>query len=307
MSKKFSASMFDALKGAMADQRSGGNFKDILKTPIGNNFLVRLVPDVNDISKTLYHYFSHGWKSLATGQFVSTICPTTIGSRCPICEERVRLYRGDDEDKENAKLLGRKEQWLVNVYVVDDPTSRENNGTIKMVRYGKQLDKVIRDATEGVDKDEFGARVFDLTDDGCNLRIAVEKNDGGYPTYVSSKFLRESGIDGMTDAKIEKTYDGLFELDKVFDQKSSEEVNEILDTHFFCRVSSASVADQLPREETGGTEVTTSVSTDVVPTEKATDTSEKSVETTVVPESTATGSDADDSVQNKLNDLMKDL
>lgn len=300
MSKKFSASMFDALKGAMADQRSGGNFKDILKTPIGNNFLVRLIPDVNDISKTMYHYFSHGWKSLATGQFVSTVCPTTAGDRCPICEERVRLYRGDDEDKENAKLLGRKEQWLVNVYVVDDPTSNENNGSIKMVRYGKQLDKVIRDATEGVDKDEFGARVFDLTDDGCNLRIAVEKNDGGYPTYVSSKFLRESGIDGMTDAKIEKTYDGLFELDKVFDQKSSEEVKEILDTHFFCRVSSASVADQLPKEESGGTEVAASTST--VDT-----TVEKSVEDTSVPESTATGSDSDESVQNKLNDLMKDL
>ena len=67
MSKKFSVSMFDALKGVMAEQRSGGNFKDILKTTIGNNYLVRLVPNVNDISKTIYHYICHGWKSLATG------------------------------------------------------------------------------------------------------------------------------------------------------------------------------------------------------------------------------------------------
>ncbi len=294
MSKKYSASMFDALKGAMVEQRSGGNFKDILKCSIGNNYIVRLVPNTDDISKTMYHYFNHGWKSLATGQFVSCICPTTIGERCPICEERMRLYRGDTEDKDNAKLLGRKEQWLVNVYIVDDPSNEENNGNVKILRYGKQLEKVIRDATDGIDKDEFGARIFDLTGDGCNLRIAVEKNDGGYPTYVSSKFLRESSIDGMDDTKIDKTYEELFQLEKVFESKSTEEVQELLDTHFFCQVSSTE-APTPTKVVQGGTEVTASGNVEKVEDEVV-------VETTTPDES-----DDDDNVQNKLDDLMKDL
>ena len=296
MSKKFSASMFDALKGAMAEQRSGGNFKDILKTEIGNNYLVRLVPNVNDISETMYHYFNHGWRSLATGQFVSSVCPTTVGQRCPICEERVRLYRGDADDKENAKLLGRKEQWLVNVYVVDDPCNEDNNNQIKILRYGKQLDKVIRDATEGIDKDEFGARVFDLTEEGCNLRITVEKNDGGYPTYVSSKFLRESKIDGMNDAKVEATYENLFELEKVFECKSTEEVKELLDTHFFCEVTSA---PSNKVEDGDGLEI--NASGEPVAEEK------EPSDTDVNDEPSSNQEVTDESVQDKLDDLMKDL
>jgi len=291
MSKKFSASMFDTLKGAMAEQRSGGNFKDILKTEIGRNYLVRLIPNVNDISKTIYHYFNHGWQSLATGQFVSCVCPSTVGLRCPICEERVRLYRGDEDDKKNAKMLGKKEQWLANVYVVDDPSSEENKDQIKIFRYGKQIEKIITDATEGIDKDEFGARIFDLTDEGCNLRITVEKNDGGYPTYVSSKFLRESAIKGMTDAKIEDIYEKLFQLDKVFEMKTPDEVKEMLDTHFFCEVSSSTPV----AKKSSGTQVSSRGSVE----ESVEEPEEESID------EPTESSDSD--VQDKLDDLMKDL
>lgn len=295
MGNKYSTSMFDALKTAMAEQRSGGSFKDILKTSIGNTYLVRLIPNINDISKTMYHYFSHGWQSLATGQFISCLCPTTNGQRCPICEERVRLYRGDEEDKKNAKLLGRKEQWLINAYVVDDPVNVENNGMIKIVRYGKQLDKVIRDATEGDDSEEIGARAFDLSENGCNLRIKVEKNDGGYPTYISSKFLRESEIRGMDDDKIDEVYKNLFDLEKVFESKTPEEVKDMLDTHFFCEVTSTtdvSTRKEIELDEDG--EIVDS-SSDEDETVKEESSNEKMVD------------DSSDSVQDKLNDLMKDL
>jgi len=297
MSKKFSVSMFDALKDSMAEQRTGGNFKDILKTTVGNNYLVRLIPNVNDISKTIYHYFNHGWKSLATGQFVSCLCPTTVGERCPICEERVRLYRGDAEDKENAKLLGRKEQWVVNIYVVDDPTDSKNNGEIKIFRYGKQIDKVIRDATEGIDKDELGSKIFDLTQDGCNLRIAVEKNDGGYPTYISSKFLRESAIQGMNDKKIDEVYEKLFKLDTVFEQKSAQEVKELLDTHYFCQVSNNSDTSVGEGVEVTSSGVKVAKSAPVKVTEPEVED----------PSDSNESQEPDANIQSKLDDLMKDL
>ena len=286
--KKLSATMFEKLTNTMAEQRStSSNYKDILKTKEGNNYLVRLLPDFKDASKTMKHYFSHGWKSLATGQFVTCLCPTTNGDRCPICEERVRLYRGDAEDKANAKLLGRKEQWLINAYVVDDPTNKENNNTIKVIRYGKQLDKIIRDAIDGVDKDEFGARVFDLSKDGCNFRIMVEKNDGGYPTYVSSKFLRESEIKGMTEANMEKVYDEIKDLDALIDNKSAEKVQNMLDTHFFCEIKATA----------NPTSKTVNVSDNTVE-------DLENIETESVDE-TSTLNDKD--VQSKLDDLMKDL
>lgn len=290
--KKFSQSMFDELKGVMAEQRSGSSFKNILKTTVGNNYIVRLIPDLNNVSNTIFHYFVHGWKSLATGQFVSCVCPTSIGNRCSICEARAKLYREEDEkSKQNANLLGRKEQWLVNVYVIDDPTNKENKNTIKVLRYGKQLDKVIRDATEGVDKDEFGVRVFDLSDQGCSLRIAVEKNDGGYPTYTSSKFLRESKIEGLTDENVEKTYENLFPLAKMFEVKSSDEVTELLNTHFYCTVTNK-------ENEYAGSVPNNDSIDDVSEVEAAEEAAiNKDVESKNI----------DDATQLKLNELMKDL
>ena len=277
--------MFDSLKTAMSEQRSGGSFKDIMKTSIGNNYIIRLIPNVKNIADTTYHYYSHGWQSLATGQFISCVCPITTGQRCPICEERIRLYRGDDDDKKNAKLLGRKEQWLINVFVVDDPSTKENTNTVKILRYGKQLDKVIKDATEGIDKDEFGVRIFDLSESGCNLRITVEKNDGGYPSYTSSKFLRESKLASLDDAKLEAVYDGLFDLTKVFEQKSAEEVRDMLNTHYFCQVTSNASNESRTAELD----------------------EEKDVTDTQIDEVTDTVIDNDLDAQQKLDDLMKDL
>lgn len=300
MSKKFSASMFDELKNVMAEQRSGGNFKDILKTIIGKNYIVRLIPNTSNISDTMYHYFSHGWKSLSTGQFISCICPTTIGNRCPVCEERMRLYgTGDQKDKETAKKLSRKEQWLINAYVIDDPVNTENNNTIKIVRYGKQLDKVIRDATEGIDKNEFGSKVFDLTEDGCNLRIVVEKNDGGYPSYTSSKFLRESKIDGMNEEKIEEVYKTLFQLDKMFEIKSTDEIVDILNTHLFCQLTPIRSVDETRNEQIG---------TELNNTGAIIDNTEDTDDEPIIDNSDVDDSNiADDDIQNKLDDLMKNL
>ena len=287
---KFTASMYETLKASMKEQRSGGSFKDILKTEIGKSYLVRLIPNVADIKKTSFHYYNHGWKSLATGQFISSLCPTTFGDRCPICEERIRLYRGDAEDKENAKLLGRKEQWLINAYVIEDETNKENNGTIKVLRYGKQLDSVINEATEGADAKEFGMRIYDLSENGCNMRIRVEKNQGGYPDYNKSKFLRESAIPGMTEELADKTYSKILDLGSIFERKTPEQVNDMMMAHFYCKSTSESISGGSPDVSEG-----TSVSVSETP---------KAVTPAASP-AVATSSDSD--VDAKLKDLMKDL
>ena len=56
----------------------------------------------------------------------------------------------------------RSEKWLVNVYVVNDPVNPENNGKVKILRYGKQIHNIIMDAIEGEDAADLGPRIFDL-------------------------------------------------------------------------------------------------------------------------------------------------
>ncbi len=231
----YNVNMFEAIKASLNKaNNNGGNstFKDVLRFEKNNTYLVRLLPNIHNIEETFLHYFQFGWESKATGQYVSAVSPVTIKERCPINELRMKLYRsGNKADEEFARTIRRSEQWMVNCYVVNNPTNPELEGEVKILRYGKQLDKIIKDAVEGDDADEYGPAVFDLTENGCNLRIKVETNEGGYPTYVSSRFLKPSTIPGITKSKIDDVYNKAFDLSDLLQIKPYEELEEMINIH----------------------------------------------------------------------------
>lgn len=243
MSTTFTNSMFSQLKTALTsnqDQSGGGKYKDILKLGVGNVYTVRLIPNVKDPDKTFFHYFTQGWNSFSTGRYVSTISPWTWKERDIISETRYRLQQhGTDEEKEKAETLIRRESWLANVYVVNDPDNPENNGKPKLLRFGKQLYKIIRDAIDGEDSDEFGLKIFDLSKNGCNLKIKVERQ-GDFPTYVSSRFAAPSKIEGMTDKLAEDLIVNSTDLESVFPPRSDAEIKAMLDEHFYCNDTDSS-------------------------------------------------------------------
>jgi len=230
-------SMFESIKGALASSSEGkSKFSEIMQTKPGNTYTVRLLPDSKSPADTFFHYYNMGWNSFATGQYVQALSPQTFGDRCPINEERFRLSRtGTDEEKEKASALRRTEKWLVNVYVVDDPTNPENNGKVKMLRYGKQIQKIITEAIEGEDAAEFGARIFDLGDEGVNFKIKCEQQ-GDYPTYVSSRFT-SAGKLNLTEDQQKEIYAQTHTLKETFPVKSAEELTEMLNEHFHCKAN----------------------------------------------------------------------
>ena len=224
--------MFESIRGAMVQTAQQTSTSNIMRLKPGNTYILRLVPFVKDPSKTFFHYYSHGWVSEMTGQFQSAISPQTWGERDPIAEARYRLSRtGSEEEKEKAKALNRKENWLVNVYVVKDPDNPENEGKVKILRFGRQLHKIVMEAMEGEDADEFGEKIFDLSSEGCSFRVKVEEQ-GGYPTYVSSRFASPSQISGVTDNTVKDVYDQTFDLENVFPVKSYDELQTMLTEHY---------------------------------------------------------------------------
>lgn len=230
----FTASMFESIKGALTknNEAASSKIKDYLRCEVGNTYTVRLLPNVKDPSKTFFHYYSYGWNSFTTGQLVTVVSPTTWNQRDPIAEERYRVLRnGTEKEKEKALAIKRRENWLVNVYVINDPVNADNNGKIKLLRFGRQLHKIIMDAIEGEEAAELGPRIFDLSPKGCNLRIKVEKQ-GDYPTYVSSKFSTPKEIEGLEEAEFKKIYNGAFDLESYVSVKSYDELKTILDEHY---------------------------------------------------------------------------
>lgn len=241
MTKTTTASMFDSIKGALDKASKNSGYRDLLKLEADKTYLVRLLPNRDNPEDTFYHYFHHGWKSVKTGQYISGISPSTWGDRCPISEEYFKLYReaGNDKAKKDyAALLKRKESWYINVYVIDDPTAPENNGKVKILRFGKQLMKIIENAISGDDAAEFGARIFDLSPEGCTFRIKPEKKSEKGNTnfaieYTSSRFLSPGAVPNLTEDKIEEALKSLHPLNTIDEVKSAADLTKMMMVHFF--------------------------------------------------------------------------
>lgn len=233
----YTSNMFESIKSAFTKQadESTQKYKDFLRTEAGNSYVVRLLPNIKNPAKTFFHYYNYTWNSFANGQLVSVVSPATWGQRDPIAEERFRVLRnGSEEEKKKAGALIRRENWMVNVYVVNDPVNEANNGQIKILRFGKQLNKIVRDAISGEESEDFGPKVFDLSPNGCSFRIKVEKQ-GDYPTYVSSRFLPPKEIEGLTPDMYQSIYGNIFDLESYVTAKSLEEIKDTLDEHYHCK------------------------------------------------------------------------
>lgn len=239
----FTTSMFDSIKESLSKAPTSG-FKDVLKFKPGTSCELRLLPNVKKPAETFYHYYTYGWESFATGQYINVVSPQTVGERCPVSEARYKMRQGTGEEQEKSSKVMRREQWLVNTYVINHSEESENNDSVKILRYGKQLHKIITDAIEGEDADQFGARVFDLSENGSSFRVRCDKQ-GDFPTYVASKFLIPAAVPGLNESDVSKIYDQAITLNDVFPVKSYEELQEVVNEHLYCQTTTSVVVDNV--------------------------------------------------------------
>jgi hypothetical protein len=283
---KYNNNLFESIKEALNKKTTSdnANYRDFLKLETDNTYVVRLIPNLESPERTIFHYFHHIWKSVMTNQLVSVLCPNTYGESCPIDEYRSKIYASKNEAEiEKIKPIRRNENWLCNVYVVKDPTNPENQGQVKVLRFGKQLFKIISEAMNGDDAEEFGSKIFDLSEKGCSLKIKVESNDGKYPTYVASKFMSPSALEGVED--VEEIYGSVKELDSIFEHKSKEEISKMLKVHF--------LGQDVEEESTTNKEVEEEF---------------ESIKVENVEDSSNKESENDDAINDsKIEDILKDL
>lgn len=226
-------SMFESIKASLNVQNPAGNaaFRNFLKMEVDKIYLVRFIPNIADPKATFFHYSHHGFTSLSTGQYVDATCPRSFGERCVICEARFKLYKTKKEDdKELAYAIRAHDKHLANIYVVSDPTNSENEGQVKILRFGKRIYDKVLSATEGDDADEFGSRVYDLSENGCNFKIKVETASEGnrkYINYNNSRFTSPGAVPNMTPEKLQEVYAGIFDLTKIVEMKTEAELNDI--------------------------------------------------------------------------------
>jgi hypothetical protein len=238
----FNTSMFQSIKDALAssDSKGSATFNEIMQTKVGNTFTVRLYLLQKILVKHFFIIITMDGILLLLVNMFRRLSPQTFGERDPIAEERFKVLRtGSEEEKEKMSAVRRLEKWLVNVYVIDDPVNPDNNGKVKILRYGKQLQKIITEAIEGEDAEEFGPRIFDLGSEGVNFKIKVEQQ-GDFPTYVSSRFTTAGKVD-LSEDQQKDIYDKAFDLTEVFTLKSYDDLKEMFNEHYYCKTEDTEV------------------------------------------------------------------
>lgn len=233
------SSMFESIKEALNKKSNGGNPQsDIIRMEIGNTYEFKILPNVKEPKKTFFEYYMHGWESFATGQYVQILSPTTFNERDPISEERFKILKlGSEEEKARINKVRRAQKWFVNVYVIKDPTNPENEGKVKILRYGKQLQTIIDNAIKGDDADEFGEKVFDLNKGGAIFKVKVEKQQD-FPSYTASRFT--TGTKWFLEPQEQALVcNSIHNLEGIYDQKSFEEVQAFFNTHYHVDVKAS--------------------------------------------------------------------
>ena len=237
MAKKFDITMFESLKDNLKKSESsgGGSFANIMKFPVGHTYTIRLIPNVDSVDKTFFHHFLNSWKSTSTGQFISALSLQTFGERDPINEVRWKLYKEfrkihPSKDVKFDNPIDNKEQWNINALWVDNPDEPELNGTVKVLRMGPQLKKIVDIHMTGARADEYGMLIFDLAKGGADFKIVAEPK-AEYTTFENSFFTTKSKLD-LSDDEIDALYEQVHDLTTIQPVKTFEELTTMLETHF---------------------------------------------------------------------------
>jgi hypothetical protein len=172
--------------------------------------------------------FSHGFQG--AGGWLIDNCLTTSNQQCPVCEHNSTLWNsGIEANKDIVRKQKRKLNYIANVYIVSDPKHPENEGQVKLFKFGKKIFDKLTEAMNPQFADETAINPFDLWK-GANFKLKIRKVEG-YQNYDKSEFESASPLSD-DDSKMEaiwKKEHSLSALLKEGEFKSYEQLKGRLD------------------------------------------------------------------------------
>jgi|TARA_B110000908_G_scaffold133193_1_gene156991 hypothetical protein len=202
---KSSSSNFDKLTKALEqnlapeDQSNKNKYQDdrywkpeMDKT--GNGYaVIRFLPSVEGEDLPWQRVWSHAFQDKGGWYIENSL--TTLSQKDPVSEENTRLWNtGVDSDKEIARKRKRKLSYHANILVVSDPKHPENEGQVRLYKFGKKIFDKITEAMQPAFDDESPINPFDFWK-GANFKLKIRKVDG-YWNYDKSEF---EGITAVAD------------------------------------------------------------------------------------------------------------
>lgn len=157
--------------------------------------VIRFLPSP-DTDEPFIQLFAHGFQN--NGKFFIHNCPTTKGKTCPVCDSNKQLWNsGLDSDKDIARDRKRRQSFISNILVVNDPANPDNNGKVFLFKYGKKIHEKVLDAMIPEDITESPVDVFNMFE-GVNFKLKIKKV-AGYTNFDSSVF--DQKVTAICDGK----------------------------------------------------------------------------------------------------------
>ena len=123
---------------------------------------------------------------------------------------------GIEANKDVVRKQKRKLNYIANVYIVSDPKHPENEGQVKLFKFGKKIFDKISEAMNPQFEDEQAVNPFDLWK-GANFKLKIRKVEG-YQNYDKSEFDSPAPLLD-DDAELEKIWKSEFSLQELVSDK----------------------------------------------------------------------------------------
>jgi len=190
---------------------------------------IRFLPKTEGDELPWVRIFNHGFQG-PTGKWYIENSLTTLGENDPVGEMNSRLWNtGDEKDKEIARKQKRRLSYIANVLIIADPKHPENEGQVRLFKFGKKIFDKIMDKARPTFEDEKPVNVFDLWE-GADFKLRQRKVEG-YANYDQSAFLEPSPIAGSSHGNDEeailKIVNSQHKLSEFLDRKNFKTYEEL--------------------------------------------------------------------------------
>jgi hypothetical protein len=167
--------------------------------------------------------FSHGFQGPG-GWFIDN-CLTTLNDKCPVCEHNNNLWNsGIEANKEIVRKQKRKLSYVANILVISDPSNPQNEGQVKLFKFGKKIFDKITEAMNPEFADETPINPFDFWE-GANFKLKI-RNVEGYRNYDKSEFAAPSSLSD-DESKLESIYNKEHSLKDFTDKKNFKAYDQL--------------------------------------------------------------------------------
>ena len=192
----------------------------------GNGFaVVRFLPATEGEDLPWVRYWDHGFEG-PTGLWYIENSLTSIGEQDPVSEMNTVLWNsGRDEDKATARDRKRRLHYVSNVLIVSDPANPENEGKVKLYKFGKKIFDKIMDVMQPQFADEEPVNPYDFWE-GADFKIKIRKVEG-WVNYDKSEFASQSSLYDGDDARLQEVYGKLYSLQEFLTPENYKTYDEL--------------------------------------------------------------------------------